>query len=50
MRVGIDFDNTIICCGQVFATPAIARGLLPTGFRGNKQSVQTPGGERAACS
>jgi hypothetical protein len=40
MRIGIDFDNTIICYDKVFVAAAIARGLLAKGFRGNKQSVR----------
>jgi hypothetical protein len=50
MRIGLDFDNTIIRYDEVFATEAAGRGLLPPGFRGAKQAVrdairQHPDGE-----
>jgi hypothetical protein len=31
MRIGLDFDNTIICYDAVFASAAVERGLLPPG-------------------
>ncbi len=40
MRIGLDFDNTIICYDEVFAAAAAARGLLPPEFRGAKQAVR----------
>jgi hypothetical protein len=40
VRIGLDFDNTIICYDAVFTQAAIQRGLLPQGFRGNKQFVR----------
>ncbi len=40
MRIGLDFDNTIICYDTVFAQAAVQRGLLPAGFQGTKQSVR----------
>jgi hypothetical protein len=40
MRIGIDFDNTIISYDAVFAAAAAARGLLPAGFAGGKQAVR----------
>jgi len=51
MRIGLDFDNTIICYDEVFAATAAARGLLPPGFCGAKQAVrdtirQRPDGEQ----
>ena len=50
MRIGLDFDNTIICYDAVFLDAAKARGLLPAGFAGTKQQVRdtirlAPGGE-----
>jgi len=50
MRIGLDFDNTIIRYDEVFAANAVARGLLPAGFCGGKQAVrdairQLPDGE-----
>ncbi len=52
VRIGLDFDNTIICYDAVFAHAAVQRGLLPAGFRGSKQSVrdairQNPEGDLA---
>lgn len=51
MRIGLDFDNTIIRYDEVFTAAATARGLLPAGFRGAKQAVrdairQRPDGEQ----
>jgi hypothetical protein len=40
MRIGLDFDNTIIRYDEVFAAEAAARGLLPAGFGGGKQAVR----------
>jgi hypothetical protein len=40
VRIGLDFDNTIIRYDEVFARAAAERGLLPDGFRGNKQAVR----------
>ena len=40
MRIGIDFDNTIIRYDDVFASAASARALLPADFRGGKQAVR----------
>lgn len=40
MRIGLDFDNTIIRYDEVFAAAAAERGLLPAGFGGNKQAVR----------
>ncbi len=50
-RIGIDFDNTIICYDAVFSAAAIARGLLPGDFLGTKTEVRDavralPDGER----
>lgn len=51
MRIGLDFDNTIIRYDEVFAAAAASRGLLPVGFHGGKQAVrdairELPDGER----
>jgi hypothetical protein len=40
VRIGLDFDNTIIRYDEVFARAAAERGLLPEDFRGNKQAVR----------
>jgi hypothetical protein len=40
LRLGIDFDNTLIAYDRVFLAQARARGLLPAQFRGNKQAVR----------
>jgi hypothetical protein len=52
VRIGIDFDNTIICYDKVFAAAAHMRGLLPQGWTGSKTDVRDylqsrPGGELA---
>lgn len=52
VRIGIDFDNTIICYDKVFAAVARQRGLLPDGWAGLKTDVRDhlrslPGGESA---
>lgn len=40
VRIGIDFDNTIICYDKVFAAAARQRGLLPEGWTGLKTEVR----------
>lgn len=51
MRIGIDFDNTIIMYDDVFRATALQRGLIDAGFSGrSKQAVrdhvrQLPDGE-----
>jgi hypothetical protein len=40
LRIGIDFDNTLIGYDEVFLAAARERGLLPPGFAGNKQAVR----------
>ena len=52
VRIGIDFDNTIICYDKVFAAAARQRGLVPEGWTGLKTDVREylrtqPGGELA---
>ena len=40
MRIGLDFDNTIVGYDHVFARAAVEGGLLPTGFKGSKIEVR----------
>lgn len=40
MRIGLDFDNTIIRYDEVFQQAAGERGLLDVGFSGSKQQVR----------
>ncbi|TQF29551.1 hypothetical protein UNPA324_07775 [Bradyrhizobium sp. UNPA324] len=40
VRIGIDFDNTIICYDKVFAAVARQRGLVPEGWVGLKTEVR----------
>jgi hypothetical protein len=40
LRIGIDFDNTIITYDDVFRSAAVAGGLIASGFSGNKQAVR----------
>ena len=40
MRIGIDFDNTIICYDTVFTHLAITNGLIPKNFQGTKTQVR----------
>jgi hypothetical protein len=52
VRIGIDFDNTIICYDRVFVAAARRRGLVPDGWTGLKSDVRShlrsqPGGELA---
>ena len=52
LRVGIDFDNTLIGYDEVFCAAAQERGLLSGGFAGTKQEVRDairrlPQGEEA---
>ncbi len=52
LRIGIDFDNTIITYDEVFRAAAEAGGLIAPGFSGNKRAVRDairllPGGELA---
>jgi|SRR5579863_2226748 len=39
-RIGLDFDNTIICYDDVFLSAAKERGLLSRDFSGTKQAVR----------
>lgn len=40
MRIGIDFDNTIVNYDHVFSTEARARGLIDNGFTGAKTEIR----------
>jgi hypothetical protein len=40
LRIGIDFDNTIITYDAVFRSAAVAGGLIAPDFCGNKQAVR----------
>ena len=40
MRIGIDFDNTIITYDEVFRAAARAQGLIEADFDGSKQAVR----------
>jgi hypothetical protein len=40
LRIGIDFDNTIIAYDDVFCIAAKACGLIAPGFSGSKQAVR----------
>ena len=35
-RIGIDFDNTIVCYDEVFVRTAKAEGLIPHDLRGGR--------------
>jgi len=39
-RIGIDFDNTIVCYDEVFVLAATAEGLIPHDLRGGKAAVR----------
>ncbi len=40
MRIGIDFDNTIICYDKVFCDLAKARGLVDANYQGTKKELK----------
>ena len=40
MRIGIDFDNTLIDYDQVFTAAAKRRGLIDAAFDGSKRAVR----------
>jgi hypothetical protein len=40
MRIGIDFDNTIVCYDGVFHAAALERGLIPSSLGRDKNSVR----------
>ena len=39
-RIGIDFDNTVVCYDKLFVQTAQAEGLIPHDFRGGKAGVR----------
>lgn len=50
LRIGLDFDNTIICYDRVLLSVARSEDLIPVGFRGGKTAIRDyirslPGGE-----
>ncbi len=50
LLLGVDFDNTLVSYGQLFAEEADRRGWLPVGFSGDRTALRTwlrqqPGGE-----
>jgi hypothetical protein len=40
LRIGIDFDNTIVCYDQVFHQVALERGLIPAALPVSKSNVR----------
>jgi len=40
MRIGIDFDNTIVCYDDVFYQSAVMKGLIPLSSVQTKQSIR----------
>ena len=40
MRIGVDFDNTIVCYDEVFHAAALELGLIPEGLPVSKDSVR----------
>lgn len=40
MRIGIDFDNTIICYNDVFRRLALQKNLISADFNGNKTELR----------
>ncbi len=40
MRIGIDFDNTIICYDRVFRHLALQQNLIPANFSGTKTALR----------
>ena len=40
LRIGIDFDNTLVTYDEVFRSAARSRGLIGEGFSGTKQAVR----------
>ena len=51
MRIGLDFDNTLVCFDDVFELESKNIGLMPENWRGSKQELKDElhgrsGGER----
>ena len=40
MRIGIDFDNTIVCYDEVLYRAAVERGLIVHSFAGGKRAIR----------
>lgn len=40
LRIGIDFDNTIVCYDAVFHRVALEQGLIPPEFPANKNAIR----------
>jgi hypothetical protein len=40
MRIGIDFDNTLVCCAPLFHQVAYERGLVPRDLPPTKEAVR----------
>lgn len=40
MRIGVDFDNTLVCYDLVFHAAAVERGLVPAGLPPTKNDVR----------
>jgi hypothetical protein len=40
MRIGVDFDNTLVCYDRAFAAVGNEAGLLPADFTGGKDAVK----------
>jgi hypothetical protein len=40
VRIGIDFDNTLVNCDPLFLRAALERGDVPEGFSGGKEAVR----------
>ena len=40
MRIGLDFDNTIVCYGEVFHSIALDRGLIPEHIDRTKDAIR----------
>ena len=40
MRIGVDFDNTIVCCDPLFHRAAQEKNLIPSGVGAAKSAVR----------
>jgi hypothetical protein len=40
MRIGVDFDNTLVCYDRAFASVGKEAGLLPADFAGGKEAAK----------
>ena len=40
MRIGVDFDNTLVCYDRAFAAVGKETGLLPADFTGGKDAAK----------